>query len=189
MDEVYGGSDNWARIVEGGEAKLQEAIKCGGLSVVKSKVITSILRQVHEKYGKYSLDHLHDAETEEAYKELLAFQGVGPKTASCVLLFCLRRESFAVDTHVWRIVGLLGWRPKEAGREATQQHLEVRVPPEEKYGLHVLMVTHGKRCEECRAGGKSVGKCELRKAFRKEKVEKEEEIQVEEETLKEESEE
>jgi endonuclease-3 len=184
MDKVYGGSDNWASIVEGGQGKLQEAIKCGGLSVVKSKVIISILRQVHEKYGKYSLDHLHDAETEEAYKEMLAFQGVGPKTASCVLLFCLRRESFAVDTHVWRIAGLLGWRPKEAGREATQAHLEVRIPAEDKYGLHVLMVTHGKRCEECKAGGKSVGKCELRKAFRKEKVEKEEEIKVEEEVLR-----
>jgi endonuclease III len=184
MDNVYGGSDNWASIVDGGEAKLQEAIKCGGLSVVKSKVIIGILRQVHEKYGKYSLDHLHDADTEDAYKEMLAFQGVGPKTASCVLLFCLRRESFAVDTHVWRISGLLGWRPKEAGREATQAHLEVRIPAEDKYGLHVLMVAHGKICEECKAGGKSVGKCELRKAFRKEKAEKEEDISGEEAALK-----
>ena len=189
MDKVYGGSDNWAKIVAGGQAKLQEAIKCGGLSVVKSKVIISILRQVHEKYGTYSLDHLHDVETEEAYKEMLAFQGVGPKTASCVLLFCLRRESFAVDTHVWRIAGFLGWRPKEAGREATQAHLDVMIPAEDKYGLHVLMVTHGKRCAECKAGGKSVGKCELRKAFRKERDEREEEIEKEEKTLKEEAEE
>lgn len=188
MDNVYGGSDNWASIVDGGEAKLQEAIKCGGLSVVKSKVTIGILRQVHEKYGKYSLDHLHDADTEDAYKEMLAFQGVGPKTASCVLLFCLKRESFAVDTHVWRISGLLGWRPKEAGREATQAHLEVRIPAEDKYGLHVLIVTHGKICEECKAGGKSVGKCELRKAFRKEKAEKEEDIKSEEAALKEEEE-
>ena len=184
MDRIYGGSDNWARIVDGGQAKLQEAIKCGGLSVVKSRVIISILRQVHGKYGKYSLDHLHNAETDEAYKEMLAFQGVGPKTASCVLLFCLRRESFAVDTHVWRIAGLLGWRPKEAGREATQAHLEVMIPAQDKYGLHVLMVTHGKRCEECKAGGKSVGKCELRKAFQREKGEKEEEIKMEEQAWK-----
>ena len=183
MDKVYGGSDEWAKIVEGGEAKLQEAIKCGGLSVVKSKVIISILRQVYGKYGKYSLDHLHDAETEEAYKEMLAFQGVGPKTASCVLLFSLKRESFAVDTHVWRIAGLLGWRPKEAGREATQAHLDIRIPGEDKYGLHILMVTHGKRCDECKAGGKSTGKCELRKAFRKEKGEMDEEIKAEEEVV------
>ena len=165
MDKVYGRSDDWAAIVRGGKAKLEDAIRCGGLAVVKSKVILSILEQVHAKYGTYSLDHLHDASTDDACREMLSFQGVGPKTASCVLLFCLRRESFAVDTHVWRIAGLLGWRPTEAGREPTQAHLEVRVPDEDKYGLHVLMVTHGKKCEECKAGGKSVGKCELRKAF------------------------
>ncbi|ERF73365.1 hypothetical protein EPUS_07199 [Endocarpon pusillum Z07020] len=186
MDEVYGRSDDWEAIAKGGKAKLEDAIRCGGLAVVKSKVILSILEQVHAKYGEYSLDHLHDASTDDAYKEMLSFQGVGPKTASCVLLFCLRRESFAVDTHVWRIAGLLGWRPKEAGREATQAHLDVRVPDEDKYGLHVLMVTHGKRCDECKAGGKNVGKCELRKAFREGKANKDEAVKKEEAEIKDE---
>ncbi|KAH0833673.1 HhH-GPD family base excision DNA repair protein [Fonsecaea pedrosoi] len=182
MDKVYGGSDKWDAIVAGGQAKLQEAIKCGGLSAVKSKVIMSILQQTKEKYGKYSLDHLHDASSEEAMQEMLSFQGVGPKTASCVLLFCLQRESFAVDTHVWRITGLLGWRPKNASRDETHAHLDVMIPDEDKYGLHILLVTHGKRCEECRAGGKNLGKCELRKAFRQKKMQGEagEEAQQEE---------
>ena len=166
MDKVYGGSDKWDAIVAGGQAKLQEAIKCGGLSAVKSKVIISILEQAHEKYGKYSLDHLHQASSEDAMREMLSFQGVGPKTASCVLLFCLQRESFAVDTHVWRITGLLGWRPKSATRDETHAHLDVMIPDEDKYGLHILLVTHGKRCEECKAGGKNLGNCELRKGFR-----------------------
>lgn len=157
MDQVYHRSDNWAAIVQGGQAKLEAAIRCGGLAVVKSKVILRILEQAHAKYGEYSLDHLHDAATDDAYREMLSFQGVGPKTASCVLLFCLRRESFAVDTHVWRIAGLLGWRPRDAGREATQAHLEVRVPDQDKYGLHVLMIMHGKRCGECKAGGRVAG--------------------------------
>lgn len=188
MDDVYGRSDDWAAIVKGGKAKLEDAIRCGGLAVVKSKVITSILEQVHDKYSKYSLDHLHDASTDDAYKEMLSFQGVGPKTASCVLLFCLRRESFAVDTHVWRIAGLLGWRPKDAGREATQAHLDVRIPDQDKYGLHVLMVTHGKRCEECKAGGKNTGKCELRKAFAKGREKKEGVVKEEERKIKDEEE-
>jgi len=171
MDDVYGGSDQWEAIVQGGEAKLQEAIKCGGLSAVKSKVIISILKQTYDKYGKYSLDHLHEASSEDAMRELLSFQGVGPKTASCVLLFCLGRESFAVDTHVWRITGLLGWRPKHASRDETYAHLDAGVPDEDKYGLHILLVTHGRECDECRAGGKNLGKCELRRAFRKGKLE------------------
>ena len=170
MDKTYGRSDKWDAIVAGGEAKLQEAIKCGGLSVVKSRVIISILRQAHAKYGAYSLDHLHAASNDDAMHEMLAFQGVGPKTASCVLLFCLQRESFAVDTHVWRITGLLGWRPKQASRDETHAHLDALIPDEDKYGLHILLVTHGKRCEECKAGGRSLGKCELRKAFAKGKL-------------------
>ncbi|KAK2041999.1 base excision DNA repair protein [Colletotrichum somersetense] len=174
MDAVYGGSDEWEKIAEGGAPKLQEAIKCGGLSQVKSKVIIGILNQVKEKYGSYTLDHLFNATNEEAMQELISFQGVGPKTASCVLLFCLQRESFAVDTHVWRITGLLGWRPKSASRDETHAHLDVRIPDEDKYGLHILLVKHGKVCDECKAGGKSIGKCELRKAFRQEKIKSEE---------------
>lgn len=170
MDRVYGRSDAWEAIVKGGQGKLQEAIKCGGLSVVKSKVILGLLEQVRERYGVYSLDHLHEASSEEAMREMLSFQGVGPKTASCVLLFCLRRESFAVDTHVYRITGLLGWRPGKATRDETHAHLDVMIPDEDKFGLHILLVTHGKKCDECRAGGKNLGKCELRKAFRKGKL-------------------
>jgi endonuclease III len=167
MDAVYGGSDRWDAIVAGGEEKLEEAIRCGGLSKTKSRVIMSILTATKERYGKYSLDHLFSASNDEAMSELVALKGVGPKTASCVLLFCLGRESFAVDTHVHRLSGLLGWRPPKASREETFLHLESKIPDEDKYGLHILMVSHGKKCPECRAGGRNVGKCELRKAFKK----------------------
>ncbi|KAL7806623.1 DNA glycosylase [Trichoderma gracile] len=170
MDETYGGSDNWASIVEGGTDKLQRTIHSGGLSVVKSRVIMDILHQTKSRYGKYSLDHLLDASNDEAMRELLSFQGVGPKTASCVLLFCLRRDSFAVDTHVYRISSLLGWIPPSATREQAQAHLEARVPDEDKYGLHILLVTHGKKCAECKARGKNAGKCALRRAFRRGKA-------------------
>ncbi|KAI1120869.1 DNA glycosylase [Nemania abortiva] len=170
MDAAYGSSCAWARIVEGGEARLAKAIESGGLAVVKSRAIISILRQTHARYGAYSLDHLFGASDDEAMRELLAFKGVGPKTASCVLLFCLRRASFAVDTHVHRITGLLGWRPADATRDLTHAHLDARIPDEDKYGLHVLLVRHGKECAECRAGGKNLGRCELRRAFRKGKV-------------------
>lgn len=189
MDKTYGRSDKWDAIVDGGRDKLQEAIKCGGLAAVKSKVILGLLEQVRARYGAYSLDHLHHASTEDAMREMLSFQGVGPKTASCVLLFCLRRESFAVDTHVHRITGLLGWRPAKASRDQTHQHLDALIPDEDKYGLHILLVSHGKECAECRAGGKNLGKCELRKAFRKGKfngeagdeVKEEEEVEIKEE--------
>ena len=103
-------------------------------------------------------------------RELISFKGVGPKTASCVLLFCVGRDSFAVDTHVHRLTGMLGWRPGTASRDETFAHLDVRIPDELKYGLHVLFVEHGRKCPECKAGGKVLGKCELRKAFKRSKV-------------------
>lgn len=41
--------------------------------------------------------HLDDTEIKE---ELSRFRGVGPKTIACVLMFCLQRKEFPVDTHV-----------------------------------------------------------------------------------------
>lgn len=197
MDAVYGeaGDDDdskdameerWRRVAEGGQAKLQDAIRTGGLAATKSRVIIDILHQVHARHGAYTLDHLLDASAysdDACMREMLSLKGVGPKTASCVLLFSLGRDSFAVDTHVHRITGLLGWRPPSSSRDEAHAHLDVRIPSEEKYPLHVLLVTHGKRCEECRAGGKNLGKCELRKAFRKAKVEGETGDDVKEEEL------
>ncbi|KAK4168388.1 DNA glycosylase [Cladorrhinum sp. PSN259] len=172
MDAAYGSSDNWDLIAEGGRQKLEQAIRCGGLSVVKSKVILNLLREVKSRYGEYSLDSLRDVQSnDEVMGVLLSFKGVGPKTASCVMLFSLGRESFAVDTHVWRISGFLGWRPAKATRDETHLHLDRRIPDEMKYGLHVLMVAHGKQCSECKAGagaGVNEGgesKCKLRNAF------------------------
>ncbi len=114
-----------------------------------------------------SLNHLHLLSNDEAFNSLVKYPGIGPKTASCVLLFCLKRPSFAVDTHVFRLCQWLGWIPpaghptglppggqgRFAGptRNSTFAHLEVRIPDHLKYELHQLFVLHGKRCPRCRA--------------------------------------
>lgn len=56
------------------------------------------------------------------------FKGVGPKTVACVMMFCLARDEFPVDTHVWRISKSLGWVPAKASREDTYKHMNIRVP-------------------------------------------------------------
>lgn len=61
-----------------------------------------------------SLDHLHSMDSETAFNKLIEYPGIGPKTASCVLLFCMQRPSFAVDTHVFRLTRWLGWTPSDA---------------------------------------------------------------------------
>ena len=60
-----------------------------------------------------------------------------------------------------------GWRPAAASRDEAFAHLDAKVPDRLKYGLHVLLVEHGRKCGECKAGGKSTGQCELRKAFKR----------------------
>jgi len=112
-----------------------------------------------------SLDHLHLLSSEDAFAKLIQYPGIGPKTASCVLLFCLQRPSFAVDTHVFRLSKWLGWVPRDkATRNSTYAHLDVRIPDDLKYPLHYLFIRHGKTCGWCsaKAGAKDrVGKCPL----------------------------
>ncbi|KAI9779192.1 MAG: hypothetical protein M1816_003649 [Peltula sp. TS41687] len=98
-----------------------------------------------------SLDHLHALSSDDALNALIKYPGIGPKTASCVLLFCMQRPSFAVDTHVFRLCKWLNWVPEKANRNSTYSHCEVRVPDHLKYSLHQLMIRHGKTCPRCRA--------------------------------------
>ncbi|RAH66662.1 endonuclease III domain-containing protein [Aspergillus aculeatinus CBS 121060] len=99
-----------------------------------------------------NLNHLHTLSTERAMTELVKYPGIGPKTAGCVLLFCLQRPCFAVDTHIFRICKWLGWVPPSKVTEVTAfGHLEVRIPDHLKYSLHQLLIRHGKSCPRCRA--------------------------------------
>lgn len=110
------------------------------------------------EHNVISLDHLHLLSTDDAINKMLSYPGIGPKTASCVALFCLQRPSFAVDTHVFRLCQYLGWVPKttkkgqpKVDRNTTYSHCDVRIPDELKYPLHQLLIKHGKSCARCRA--------------------------------------
>lgn len=178
-------SVDWNAVRLATQPEVFDAIKSGGLAVVKSKDIKKILDMVYaenrarreallseskEAPGKenetemekkaeiaraedeiLSLQHLHLLPTNEAFDKLVSYPGIGDKTASCVILFCLRRPSFAVDTHVFRLCKWLGWVPPKASRNQTFSHCEVRVPDNLKYPLHQLFIAHGKTCPRCRA--------------------------------------
>jgi endonuclease III len=106
-----------------------------------------------------SLNHFHGLTSEQAMTELVKYPGIGPKTAACVILFCLQRPCFAVDTHIFRICKWLGWVPPRANEVTAFSHLEVRIPDHLKYSLHQLFIRHGKSCPRCRAitGASSAG--------------------------------
>jgi DNA-(apurinic or apyrimidinic site) lyase len=99
-----------------------------------------------------SLDYIHALDKDQAMREFIKYPGIGPKTAACVILFCLQRPCFAVDTHIFRITKWLGWVPSEKINEITAfGHLDARIPDHLKYSLHQLLIRHGKFCPRCRA--------------------------------------
>lgn len=160
MTERFG-RVNWQAILDAPESELVDAIRCGGLANNKAKTIHGILTQTHERHGVLSLDHLHEATDDEIMQELVSFNGVGPKVASCVLAFCIGRQSMAVDTHVFRLCKALGWVPEKANRDQTYYHLHERVPGHLKYPLHVLLIKHGKLCPNCSAKGFATAKDDI----------------------------
>lgn len=55
--------------------------------------------------------------------------------------------------HVHRLSLSLGWLPPSATRDTAFYHLDLRIPPHLKYGLHSLLVRHGRGCVKCSANG------------------------------------
>lgn len=87
-----------------------------------------ILNTIKSERGECSLEHLRQSTDEEIKSELERFKGVGKKTIACVLMFCLDRHEFPVDTHVWRITKAMGWVPAKATRDEAYAHLNARIP-------------------------------------------------------------
>ena len=134
----------WEEVRVAPAESIAEAIRSGGLAATKTARIQSILETLHTERGECDMEYLREMDDEAVKAELRRFKGVGAKTISCVLMFCLKRADFPVDTHVWKIAIALGWVPKAADRDQTYEHLNRRVPADIKYESHVLLVEHGK---------------------------------------------
>lgn len=157
---------DWESVRLAPAADIEAAIKSCGLAEIKTRRIHDILNTLHAERGECSLEYIR-VMTEAAVKdELRRFNGVGPKTIACVLMFTLNRPEFPVDTHVWRISKNQGWVPASATRETTYAHMNTRVPDKLKYDLHCLLVEHGKRCLSCAKNGRPrfevLGPCPLK---------------------------
>jgi len=166
MDLVYGSRFAYDEIVEGGMEKLQQALRPGGMQNRKAAILLGLLEQVKHRHGRLDLNFLFDADDDEVMKELLRYKGIGPKCAHCVMSICLSRTTFAVDTHIYRISGLWGWRPESATPQQAQLHLDARIPNALKFSIHYLLIVHGRECTHCRGGAKRTSGCETLKNIR-----------------------
>lgn len=145
FDELVRRFPTWDRLAAAPVGQITRAIRSGGLARQKAPRIRAIVRQVIAEHGSATLEDLDRMTVRQATDYLLRFDGVGPKTAACVLLFSLGKPVFPVDTHVRRIAERLGWVPPGLSDPAIHDALGQMVPPELRYRLHVNMVTHGRR--------------------------------------------
>jgi endonuclease-3 len=117
MITIYGSAFAYQKILDGGEDKLRYALRPGGMQNRKAKMIIQILQDVRARHGAWDLNYMFNASDDDAVKELVSYKGVGPKSVLCILSICLQRDSFAVDTHIYRISGLWGWRSEKGQQE------------------------------------------------------------------------
>ncbi|MFC6787817.1 endonuclease III domain-containing protein [Halobaculum halobium] len=132
--------------------ELAETISGAGLYNVKSERIVALAERVVEEYGGADgFDaFVREADPATVRETLLDMDGVGPKTADCVLLFAGGRGGvFPVDTHVHRISRRMGLAPGDADHEAVRAALEEAVPPEKCGFGHTAMIQFGR--EYCTA--------------------------------------
>jgi endonuclease-3 len=136
---------DWESVRTAPTPDVADAIRSGGLAVIKAARIQRILTQILEARGELSLDFLDGLSLDEARAFLRGLDGVGPKSAACVLLFSLDKPAMPVDTHVHRVAGRLGLIPRGTSAEAAHEQLERMVPPPEVYRFHVNLIWHGRR--------------------------------------------
>jgi endonuclease III len=151
----------WELVRDASLAEVEEAIRPGGISKVKSARIQAILRAITDETARpgqeLSLDWLPRAPLAEARDYLLALPGVGRKTAACVLLFAYGLRDVPVDTHVSRVGGRLGLLREGAPFEQLHDEMLALTPPGGELELHVNLLRHGRRtcharrpaCREC----------------------------------------
>lgn len=149
----------WPQVMDAPVREIERAIRSAGLSRSKAPRIKSALRRINEDRGRLSLAFLSRLPLPQAREYLQSIDGVGPKTAACVLMFCYKRSALPVDTHVHRVARRLGLIPDGCTAEAAHDLLQQVCPPSLVYPFHVLMVAHGRR--SCRARTPQCDTCVL----------------------------
>jgi endonuclease III len=136
---------SWEAVMAAGVDEVEEAIRGGGLARQKAPRIQAALRSLATLPGGLRMRWLDGLEPQEALRRLVELPGVGPKTASCVLLFSLGVPVMPVDTHVQRVALRLGLLPARTSPERAHELLTAATPPERMLDAHLLLIEHGRR--------------------------------------------
>jgi endonuclease-3 len=136
---------SWDEVRDAPVEEIEEAIRPGGISKVKSKRIKAILEAIDAGERGLDLSWMRDAPVPESQDYLCALPGVGRKTAACVLLFAYGLRDVPVDTHVSRVGTRLALLEPKAPFERLHDQMVALTPPGAELEFHVNLLRHGRR--------------------------------------------
>ena len=141
---LFAGVETPQQMLDLGEDGLKEHIKTIGLFNSKAKNVIAMARLLVDNFG---------GEVPATRDELVTLPGVGRKTANVVLNCWFGQETFAVDTHIFRLGNRTGMA-KGKTPEAVEAKLDKRVPQPFRLGAHHWLILHGRyickaRTPEC----------------------------------------
>jgi endonuclease-3 len=129
-------------------ADVERIIHSTGFYHMKARHITAASKALVDDYS---------GEVPDTLEKLITLPGVGRKTANIVLYHAFdRNEGVAVDTHVFRLAGRIGF--SDAGTAEGVERDLMQVFPQERWGvLTNLLIAHGRgvcqarnpRCQGC----------------------------------------
>ena len=127
-----------------GVERLRDAIKTIGLFNTKAKNVIALSEDLIRDHG---------GQVPRTREQLEKLPGVGRKTANVVLNTAFGEETFAVDTHIFRVCNRTGLAP---GKDVLQVELKLEkvVPQPFRLNAHHWLILHGRyickaRLPEC----------------------------------------
>ena len=132
------------QMVELGEERLKQHIKTIGLFNTKAKNVIALSQTLIDRYG---------GEVPRTREALETLPGVGRKTANVVLNTAFGEETFAVDTHIFRVANRTRLAPGKTPL-AVELGLEKVTPAPFRRHAHHWLILHGRhickaRTPEC----------------------------------------
>ncbi|MBZ9648864.1 endonuclease III [Sphingobium sp. 3R8] len=122
------------QMVELGEEGLKAHIKTIGLFNTKAKNVIGLSEILVRDFG---------GEVPEDRDTLTTLPGVGRKTANVVVNTAFGQETFAVDTHIFRVGNRTGLAPGKTVL-AVEQQMDKKVPGPFRRDAHHWLILHGR---------------------------------------------
>jgi endonuclease-3 len=132
--ELFRIADTPAKMVALGEEGVKAHIRTIGLFNTKAKNVIALSRALIEEHG---------GEVPANRDALERLPGVGRKTANVVMNCAFGAETFAVDTHVFRVSNRTGLAPGKDVAEV-ERKLDAVTPAPYRVEAHHLLILHGR---------------------------------------------